>query len=262
MNVKIMKPYGFCAGVEYVLRMIQQVIEDHKEENIYCIGQIVHNKSVNEEIRNQGIIVLEGNKEEIVEKIRKGVVVFSAHGTSKKVIQRAKEKGLIVYDDPDYKVFRSELYALSPDTFDNISYRWLPENIHDSRGGSHNGQNYLAYTFYVENQGKDTADYYSEIEIVDVIKNVDEAVRIRVYKNDVQTTYAKKSARNEPEKNTTPFLEDKLIALDHVENFKPGDIDKYTVVLWLEGSDPECNDNILGGEIKIVMSFNSEYVDD
>ena len=172
------------------------------------------------------------------------------------------EKGLIVYDDPDYKVFRSELYALSPDTFDNISYRWLPENIHDSRGGSHNGQNYLAYTFYVENQGKDTADYYSEIEIVDVIKNVDEAVRIRVYKNDVQTTYAKKSARNEPEKNTTPFLEDKLIALDHVENFKPGDIDKYTVVLWLEGSDPECNDNILGGEIKIVMSFNSEYVDD
>ena len=172
------------------------------------------------------------------------------------------EKGLIVYDDPDYKVYRSELYALSPDTFDNISYRWLPENIHDSRGGSHNGQNYLAYTFYVENQGKDTADYYSEIEIVDVIKNVDEAVRIRVYKNDVQTTYAKKSERNEAEKNTTPFLEDKLVALDHVENFKPGDIDKYTVVLWLEGSDPECNDNILGGEIKIVMHFNSEYVDD
>lgn len=172
------------------------------------------------------------------------------------------DKGLIVYDDPDYKVYRSELYALSPDTFDNISYRWLPKNIHDSRGGSHNGQNYLAYTFYVENQGKDTADYYSEIEIVDVIKNVDEAVRIRVYKNDVQTTYAKKSARNEAEKNTTPFLEDKLVALDHVENFKPGDIDKYTVVLWLEGSDPECNDNILGGEIKIIMSFNSEYVDD
>ena len=28
MNVKIMKPYGFCAGVEYVLRMIQQIIED------------------------------------------------------------------------------------------------------------------------------------------------------------------------------------------------------------------------------------------
>lgn len=172
------------------------------------------------------------------------------------------DKGLIVYDDPDYKVYRSELYALSPDTFDNISYRWLPESINDSRGGSHNGDNYLAYTFYVENMGNDVADYYSEITIDDVIKNVDEAVRIRVYRNGEQKTYAKKSARDEAEKNTVPFLEDKLVALEHVADFKPGDIDKYTVVLWLEGSDPECNDNILGGEIKITMHFNSEYVDD
>lgn len=172
------------------------------------------------------------------------------------------DKGIIVYDDPDYKVFRSELFAVSPETFDNISYRWLPENISESKGGTHNGRNYLAYTFYVENMGYDIADYYSEIVITDVIKNVDEAVRIRVYKNDEVATYAKISSQNEPEANTTPFLEDKLIALDHVENFKPGDIDKYTVVLWLEGSDPECNDNILGGEIKIIMNFNSERVND
>lgn len=172
------------------------------------------------------------------------------------------DKGLIIYDDPEYKVFRSELYAVSPETFDNISYRWLPENINESNGGSHNGRNYLAYTFYVENMGYDVADYYSEIVIDDVIKNVDEAVRIRVYKNGEAATYAKKSATNEAEANTIPFLEDKLIALDHVENFRPGDIDKYTVVLWLEGSDPECNDNILGGEIKITMQFNSERIND
>lgn len=172
------------------------------------------------------------------------------------------DKGLIVYDDPNYKVYRSELYAISPETFDNISYRWLPESINESNGGSHNGANYLAYTFYVENMGYEVADYYSEVVITDVIKNVDEAVRVRVYKNGVATTYAKMSSRNEPEANTIPFLEDKLIALDHVENFKPGDIDKYTVVLWLEGSDPECNDNILGGEIKIMMNFNSEHIDE
>ncbi len=171
------------------------------------------------------------------------------------------DRGLIVYDDPDYKVFRSELNAASPDTFDNISYRWLPEDINESAGGSHNGSNYLAYTFFVENIGEDIADYYSEIIIDDVIKNVDEAVRIRVYKNDVETTYAKKSSRDEAEVNTTPFLEDRLVALDHVAGFKPGDVDKYTVVLWIEGSDPECNDNILGVEIKVSMNFNSEHVE-
>lgn len=171
------------------------------------------------------------------------------------------ERGLIVYDDSDYKVFRSELYATSPETFDNISYRWLPSDIDESSGGSHNGTNYLAYTFFVENLGEEVADYYSELVIDDVIKKVDEAVRIRVYKNGVPTTYAKLSAKNVAEANTTPFLEDRLVALDHVESFKPGDVDKYTVVLWIEGSDPECNDNILGGEIKISMNFNSEHVE-
>lgn len=171
------------------------------------------------------------------------------------------QKGLIVYDDPDYKVFRSELFALSPQTFDNMSYRWLPNDLANSNGGSHNGNNYLAYTFFVENTGVDVADYYSLLVIDDVIKNVDAAVRIRVYKNDEETTYAKISRNGTPEKNTVPFLNDKEIALDHVENFKPGDIDKYTVVMWLEGTDAECNDNILGGELKISMNFNSEYVE-
>jgi len=171
------------------------------------------------------------------------------------------DKGLIIYDDPDYKVYRSELYAKSPETFDNISYKWLPLDINESNGGSHNGSNYLAYTFFVENKGIDVADYYSELVIDDVVKKVDEAVRIRVYKNGEEKTYAKISARNTAEENTVPFLEERLIALDHVADFKPGDIDKYTIVLWVEGSDPECNDNILGGEIKISMNFNSEYVE-
>lgn len=59
------------------------------------------------------------------------------------------EKGLIVYDDPDYKVYRTELYALSPESFDNVYYKWLPDNIDELGAGSHNGDNYLAYTFYV-----------------------------------------------------------------------------------------------------------------
>lgn len=31
--------------------------------------------------------------------------------------------------------------------------------------------------------------------------------------------------------------------------------------MWLEGNDPECTDNILGGEFKAHMQFNSEHVD-
>ena len=171
------------------------------------------------------------------------------------------EKSLIIYDNPEYKVYRSELYAPAPESFDNISYRWLPDDLHMYEG-SHNGENYLAYSFYIENTGDRITDYWSEIVVSDVIKNVDEAVRIRVYKDDEYVTYAKAKANGTPENNTVAFESDEIVAMDHVENFSPGDRIKYTIVLWIEGSDLECTDNILGGEFKVQMNFNSEFVDE
>lgn len=170
------------------------------------------------------------------------------------------DRGIIIYDDPDYKVYRTELYAPAVDYFDNISYKWLPDNLGEVNG-SQNGENYIAYTFFIENTGEDVSDYWTEIIIDDVIKNVDEAVRIRIYKNGEYETYAKMGANGEAENETIPFVSDRLVAMDHVEEFSPGDINKYTIVMWIEGSDPECTDNILGGEIKVHMEFNSEFIE-
>lgn len=168
------------------------------------------------------------------------------------------ESGLMIYDDPEYKVYRSELLAPAPDTFDSMSYKWLPDNLGEEKLGTHNGDNYLAYTFLIENTGDKVVNYTSRVVIEDVIKNVDEAVRIRVYKGNEYVTYAKLSNTGEPEEDTVPFLEDKLVMEEQVENFKPGDINKYTVVMWIEGTDPDCTDNILGGEFKAYMNFSSE----
>lgn len=170
------------------------------------------------------------------------------------------KNGIIIYDDPDYKVFRTELQAETMDFIDNIKYTWLPDNLDTRSDGSHNGENYVAYTFYIENLGEQIADYWTEVVIDDVIKNVDEAIRIRVYKNGNSITYAKASYNGTPEPGTEAFLSDTLVARDHVQNFAPGDRNKYTIVIWLEGSDPECTDNILGGELKIHMDFKSEII--
>lgn len=168
------------------------------------------------------------------------------------------DDGLMIYDDPEYKVYRSELLAPAPDTFDSMSYKWLPDNLGEEKLGEHNGDNYLAYTFFIENTGDKEVNYTSRVVIEDVIKNVDEAVRIRIYKGSEYVTYAKLSNKGEPEEDTVPFLEDKIVMEEHVENFKPGDINKYTVVVWIEGTDPDCTDNILGGEFKAYMNFSSE----
>lgn len=36
-------------------------------------------------------------------------------------------------------------------------------------------------------------------------------------------------------------------------DIKPGEIDRYSIVVWLEGNDPECIDDIIGGEMKMAM---------
>ena len=41
-----------------------------------------------------------------------------------------------------------------------------------------------------------------------------------------------------------------------VSRFKPGDISKITVVVWIEGNDPDCTDDLLGGEFKVDMSMS------
>ena len=112
-----------------------------------------------------------------------------------------------------------------------------------------------------ENMGNMVANYWSDVVIKDVIKNVDDAVRVRLYRNGEPVTYAKLAANGQPEPDTVAFESDNIVARSFVENFMPGDIDRYTILLWLEGNDPECTDNILGGEFKIEMNFNSEHVD-
>ena len=82
---------------------------------------------------------------------------------------------------------------------DNISIRWIPENIDTEADGAHNGNNYIAYTFYVENNGNENLTYWSELVIDDVIRNADEAIRVMVFRNGEKTVYAKLNSNGEPD---------------------------------------------------------------
>ena len=145
---------------------------------------------------------------------------------------------------------------------DNISIKWIKDNVDTEKDGSHNGDNYIAYTFYLENEGKEVMNYWTEIKIDDVIKNVDEAVRIMVFLNGEKTVYGKKNAlTNKSEDGCVDFYSEEIPVLAERKGFKPGDIDRYTIVIWLEGDDPDCVDAIIGGEIKMHMDIREEHIE-
>lgn len=174
----------------------------------------------------------------------------------------AYESGLVMYEKLEEKKQKQILKAAKVDFMDNISAKWLPNDLHEQNGGSHNGNNYLAYTFYVENQGSETINYWYEILVDDVIKNVDKAIRIIIYRNDEKTIYARANEKTgeAEEEGTKIFLSEIQALLEHRENFKPGDIDKYTIVIYLEGNDPDCVDALIGGDMKMHMDITEEHI--
>lgn len=172
----------------------------------------------------------------------------------------ATDNHIVIYEDSIAKDGKRKLAARDLEFMDNISVNWIPANIDTEAEGSHNGENYIAYTFYIENKGEETVNYWYTILIDDVIKNVDEAARVMIYFNGQKTIYAKQNAyTNEPENETIPFYSEKEAVLEQRKDFAPGNIDKFTIVIWLEGDDPDCTDNILGGEIKMHMEIREEY---
>lgn len=172
------------------------------------------------------------------------------------------ESGIVLFENLEDKDTKRKLYAEEINFMDNISINWLPSDIDGDYEGSHNGDNYIAYTFYIENQGSEVLNYWYQVYIDDVIKNVDEAVRIMIFRNGQKTVYAKiNEDTKKPEKDTEPFYSKDIAVLESRSNFEPGNIDKFTIVVWLEGDDPDCVNAIIGGEIKMHMDISEEHID-
>ncbi|MGM9879258.1 MAG: hypothetical protein ACI31R_04465 [Bacilli bacterium] len=172
------------------------------------------------------------------------------------------KSGLIIYEDKKEKRSERKLYAEEVDFMDNISIKWLPENINNEKDGAHNGENYIAYTFYAENTGDEVINYWYEIDIDDVVKNVDEAIRVMIYLNGEKEVYAKVNAdTNKNEEGTKAFYSKDIAVLEPRKNMSPGKVDKFTIVIWLEGDDPDCLNNLIGGEIKMHMDITEEHIE-
>ena len=162
---------------------------------------------------------------------------------------------LTLSETPDFADPISRLNSKASEEITNIDGDTLPRDL-DMINGEHNGRNYVAYTFYCKNAGEKTVTYDYEVYIANMTQEIEDAVRVRLYVDGVAENFAK--TRNDgggPEPGTTEFYTEKIITKKQISGFDPGEVTKFTVVIWLEGNDPECLDNILGGVFKIDMSL-------
>jgi 4-hydroxy-3-methylbut-2-enyl diphosphate reductase len=93
MEVILARPRGFCAGVNRAITIVNLAL-DLYEPPVYVLHEIVHNTHVIGELAGKGAVFVEE-----LEDIPAGsVTIFSAHGVSRAVMERARQLGLRTID--------------------------------------------------------------------------------------------------------------------------------------------------------------------
>ena len=120
ITIHLASPRGFCAGVDRAIEIVKKTIRKYGSP-VYVRHEIVHNKHVVKDLKDQGVIFID-ELDEIKNKSRP--VIFSAHGVPKSVPDSAKikkvffardkfgQKPFFFHEDKDGFVFSSEIKAI------------------------------------------------------------------------------------------------------------------------------------------------------
>lgn len=170
-------------------------------------------------------------------------------------------KGIAIADEAYFEKPTARLIANVVTDATNISIDDIPENVDEVDGG-HNGDNYMAYTYYVRNAGKEDVYYNASITLDSCAKGAEEAVRVAVWRNGERTVFAWPSADGTPEYGCENFVDEKTVCSFREEDFLVGNVDKYTIAIWMEGDDPDCVDKIVGGSVEFSMRIDADNDDE
>ena len=93
-KVVIAQPRGYCAGVEMAVETVERTLQRHGAP-VYVFHEIVHNQHVVQDFTRRGVRFVQS-----IDEVPRGAkLVFSAHGVSPAVWQKAKEKQVEIVID-------------------------------------------------------------------------------------------------------------------------------------------------------------------
>ncbi len=181
MEIIIGKNAGFCYGVKNAVVNTEEQLKENK--NIYCLGELVHNRQVVEKLENSGL--------KIVDKLAdsKNKIIIRAHGTEKKTYEDAKKMNIEIldYTCPNVlkihniaKEFASKGYYIfligekkHPETIGNISFcgenSFLIENENEIKEAINNFENSKLNKLLIITQTTFSLEKFNLY--VDIIKN-------------------------------------------------------------------------------------------
>ena len=138
-TIVLAKPRGFCAGVERAIDIVERVMAKHGAP-VYVKHEIVHNRLVVDDFRRRGAVFVE----DPAEAPPGAVLIYSAHGVSRRVRAAAAARRQIIYDAtcPLVTKVHSEIVRLHSAGYEiiMIGHRGHPEvegTLGQCDGGAH-----------------------------------------------------------------------------------------------------------------------------
>lgn len=91
MEIIVGKTAGFCFGVKRTVENSEKLLKQSKE-TIFCLGEIVHNKEVIDNLKSKGIKFIDNIYQSY------GKTIIRAHGVPKQVYEIADKRGIDIED--------------------------------------------------------------------------------------------------------------------------------------------------------------------
>ncbi len=90
MEIIIGKTAGFCFGVK---NAVEKTLEELKiEKPIYCLGELVHNKNVTDELQKKGVVFIDKPEDS------KGKLIIRAHGIPVETYKKIEDNNISYMD--------------------------------------------------------------------------------------------------------------------------------------------------------------------
>src|SRR5258708_31954363 len=107
MDVLKITPRGYCHGVVDAIRIAKHVGEETAGP-VHMLGLLVHNTHVTDEMQQHGVKLVDApDRLAGLDRIREGTVIFTAHGVSPAVKEKAAAMGLTAVDATCSDVIRT-----------------------------------------------------------------------------------------------------------------------------------------------------------
>jgi 4-hydroxy-3-methylbut-2-enyl diphosphate reductase len=93
MKVSLASALGTCFGVKDAINL---ALEPQFKGDLTIVGQLVHNRQVNESLKKNGVSVVDGA--DALDQIKTKKVMITAHGAAEKIKKKLTDAGLVVFD--------------------------------------------------------------------------------------------------------------------------------------------------------------------